>query len=90
MLYNLRYDTRRCAHNVYLDRSISRIRGKTYHRVLLRQSYREKGKVKHRTIANFSKCSPEEIDAIALALQHKKDLAALRAGADTQGKKITL
>ena len=75
---------------MYLDRSISRIRGKTYHRVLLRQSYREKGKVKHRTIANFSKCSPEEIEAIALALQHKKDLAALRAGADTQGKKITL
>jgi hypothetical protein len=75
---------------LYLDRSISRIRGKTYHRVLLRQSYREQGKVKHRTIANFSKCSPEEIEAIALALQHKKDLAALRAGADTQGKKITL
>ena len=75
---------------MYLDRSISRIRGKTYHRVLLRQSYREQGKVKHRTIANFSKCSPEEIEAIALALQHKKDLAALRAGADTQGKKIVL
>ncbi len=75
---------------MYLDRSITRIRGKTYHRVLLRQSYREQGKVKHRTIANFSKCSPEEIEAIALALQHKKDLAALHASGDAAPQKIVL
>lgn len=42
--------------------------------VLLRESYREEGKVKHRTIANLSHCSPEEIEAIKLALQHKADL----------------
>jgi uncharacterized protein YcaQ len=75
---------------VYLDRSITRIRGKTYHRVLLRQSYREEGKVKHRTIANFSRCSPEEIEAIALALQHKKDLSALHASGDAPSQKIVL
>lgn len=75
---------------MYLDRSITRIRGKTYHRVLLRQSYREEGKVKHRTIANFSRCSPEEIEAIALALQHKKDLSALHASGDAPSQKIEL
>src|SRR3989339_2282101 len=48
--------------------------GKSYTRHLLRESYREGGKVKHRTIANLSGCSPEEIEAIRLALRHKKDL----------------
>ena len=46
-------------------------------RHLLRQSFRENGKVKHRTIANLSSCSPEEIEAIKLALRHKHDLEAL-------------
>src|SRR6202030_2461350 len=41
---------------------------KVYTRVLLRESYREDGKVKHRTIANLSKCSDQEIAAIKLAL----------------------
>jgi len=48
-----------------------------YSRVLLRESYRDGGKVKHRTIANLSACSPAEIDAIRLALRHKDDLTAL-------------
>jgi hypothetical protein len=53
-----------------------------YTRILLRESYRENGKVKHRTIANLSHCSPEEIEAIRLALKHKEDLAALSSIAD--------
>ena len=48
-----------------------------YTRFLLRENYREGGKVKHRTIANLSHCSIEEIDAIKLALKHKKDLSGL-------------
>jgi hypothetical protein len=48
-----------------------------YKRVLLRDSYRHNGKVKHRTIANLSACSPEEIAAIRLALKHKDDLTAV-------------
>jgi hypothetical protein len=63
---------------IYLDRSKITVRGKTYHRVLLRQSFRQNGKVKHRTIANLSACSPEELQAIELAFQHKHDLEALR------------
>jgi len=58
---------------VYVDQSTS---GK-YSRFLLRESYRHDGKVKHRTIANLSACSPQEIAAIRLALQHKDDLTAL-------------
>jgi transposase len=44
---------------------------------VLRDSYRDKGKVKHRTIANLSHCSAEEIQAIKLALQYKGDLCHL-------------
>lgn len=59
---------------MYVDSSKSH--GK-YTRSLLRENYREDGKVKHRTIANLSHCSVEEIDAIKLALKHKKDLSKL-------------
>ena len=63
---------------MYLDRGKISVNGKTYHRVLLRQSFRQSGKVKHRTIANLSACSEQEIQAIELAFKHKKDLAALK------------
>ena len=59
---------------MYVDSTTSQ--GK-YTRHLLRESFREDGKVKHRTIANLSQCSQEEIEAIRLALKHKKNLAAL-------------
>ena len=49
--------------------------GKTYRSVLLRESYREGPKVKNRTIANLSRCTPQEITAIKLALKHKENLA---------------
>lgn len=62
---------------MYVDISQSIQNGKVYKRFLLRESYREKGKVKHRTIANISKCSEKEIQAIKLALKHKNDLTSL-------------
>ncbi|MCF6150408.1 MAG: IS1634 family transposase, partial [Candidatus Kuenenia sp.] len=43
----------------------------------LRESYREDGKVKKRTIANLSNCTTQEIAAIKLALAHKDDLSAI-------------
>jgi len=64
---------------MYLDRSQVHLRGKTYTRILLRQSYRHEGKVKHRTLANLSKASAQEIKAIELALKHKHDLGKLTA-----------
>jgi hypothetical protein len=48
---------------------------KIYQSVLLRESYREGGKVKKRTIANLSHCKPEEIAAIKLALKYKDNLS---------------
>jgi len=62
---------------MYVDVSNIRQGGKTYTRYLLRESYREDGKVKHRTIANLSGCSAAEIEAIRLALRHKDNLSAL-------------
>ncbi len=50
-----------------------------YRRVLLRESYREDGKVKKRTLGNISEIPDEEIEAIKLALKMKADLPALKA-----------
>src|SRR3989304_6501063 len=57
--------------------------GKVYRSVLLRESYREGGKVKNRALANLSKCKPEEIAAIRLALKYKNDLAVLGSMKDS-------
>jgi len=48
-----------------------------YKRVLLRTSYRENGKVKHKTVGNLTGCTEEEIEAVKLALRHKDDLTNL-------------
>jgi len=73
---------------MYVDSSNS---GK-YSRHLIRESFREDGKVKHRTIANISGCSVKEINAIKLALKHKDALADIINNIDSssmeQGKSI--
>ena len=67
---------------MYITHNKSRQNGKTYTCVLLRESYRENGKVKNLTIANLSHCKPEEIKAIEFALKHKNNLDALVSLAD--------
>ena len=62
---------------MYVDASTVRRGNKTYTRYLLRESFRQDGKVKHRTIANLSQCSAAEIEAIRLALTHKHALSDL-------------
>jgi hypothetical protein len=62
---------------MYIDTSHITRGGKTYTRHLLRESYRAKGKVLHRTIANVSHCSEAEIEAMRLALRHKEALEHL-------------
>jgi len=63
---------------MYVDTSSIKTKsGKTYKRHLLRTSYREEGKVKHKTIANLSSCTEDEIAAIKLALKHKGNLQEL-------------
>ncbi len=64
---------------MYIDDQTYMQGGRSYRRILLRESYREGGKVKTRTIANVSKCSDEEIAAIKTALKMKGDLPALKA-----------
>lgn len=76
---------------MHVDTATIRQNGKCYTRYLLRTSFRENGKVKHRTIANLSGCSKGEINAIKIALKHKDDLASLCSIKDakaTQGKRI--
>jgi hypothetical protein len=69
---------------MYIDTCSVVQREKTYTRHLLRESYRENGKVKNRTIANLSKCSEDEIAAIKIALKHKTNLAVLGTIEDVQ------
>src|SRR3990170_5683500 len=59
------------------NKSVHKSGKKIYSSILLRESYRENGKVKKRTIANLSNCSPSEISAIKLALKHKDDLSLI-------------
>jgi transposase len=59
------------------NKSASKKGKKIYTSVLLRESYREGGKVKKRTIANLSDCKPQEIAAIKLALKYKENLEQL-------------
>src|SRR4030043_1483336 len=62
---------------MYIDESYARLRGKLYKRTLLRESYRQDGKVKKRTIGNLSHCSEEEIAAIKFALTNKENIKNL-------------
>ena len=76
---------------MYVDTTTSKRGNKIYVRHLLRTSFRQNGKVKHKTLANFSTCSDEEIAAIKLALKHKGNLAAIASLDDietTLGKSI--
>jgi hypothetical protein len=47
----------------------SRQRSGEYSSVLVRQSYREGGKVKHRTLANLSKLPTAAVDAVRAVLR---------------------
>ena len=55
---------------MYVDLCKYKRGNKTYKRVLLREG----GRVKHRTLANLSHCSDEEIEAIGIALKMKKQI----------------
>lgn len=76
---------------MYVDTATIKRGNKSYTRHLLRSSFRENGKVKHKTIANFSACSENEINAIKLALKYKKNLSTLSSIEDVKtvlGKRI--
>ena len=62
---------------MFVDSCTYKANGKTYTRHLLRESFREDGRVRHRTLANLSSASDEEIQAIKLALKNKHRLEQL-------------
>ena len=59
---------------MYIETVSTNRGGKVYTCILLRESFREDGKVKHRTIANLTNRPNDEIEAIRFALQHKGKL----------------
>jgi transposase len=59
---------------MYIETVSTKRSGKVYKSILLRESYRERGKVKHRTIANLTNRSDDEIAAIRFALKCKGQL----------------
>ena len=62
---------------MYVDSATVHRNGTSYPRRLLRECDREQGKIKHRTVANLSAGSPEEIETIRLALRHTHELTSL-------------
>jgi hypothetical protein len=76
---------------MYVDSAAIKRGEKIYWRHLLRESYREDGKVKHRTVLNLSACSEAEVNALKLAFKYKDELAsrlALDGAESTLGKRI--
>ena len=74
---------------MYVDTAPYTRHGKQYKRHLLRESYRENGKIKKRTIASLCGLKEEEIEAMKLALKHKFELQSLASIKDlepAQGK----
>lgn len=60
---------------MYVSTSKTTKNGKTHITHMLRHSYREDGKVKHRNIGCLNLCSPEELESIKFALKNKKHLS---------------
>jgi len=59
--------------------------------ILLRQSYRQDGKVKKKTIANLTHVKPEVLEGYKLLVKHQKDPSVLLSAGEvqiTQGKSI--
>ena len=64
---------------MYID-TVTYIRsGKAHKRYLLRESFWENGKVKKKNIASLCQLNQEEIDAMKLALKHKRALQPLQS-----------
>ncbi len=67
---------------MYVEEIRSKQNGKVYKSCLMRETCREDGKVKYRTIANLSGRSHEEIQAIRLALRYKGELKEPKSASD--------
>jgi len=68
---------------MFVETVKSKRNGKTYTTVLVRESFREGGSVKHCTLANISKLPPASITLISEALSGKGDVRLDRLGTDS-------
>ena len=57
---------------MYIEELKKKQGDKIYRTVLIRESFRENGKVKHRTVANISKMDPKHIQQLKLILKNQK------------------
>ncbi len=72
---------------MYIDKQNFALKnGKTYTRILLRESYRENGKVKKRTIANLSQMPPELVEAIERELKREIKVSRLINASEVKTK----
>jgi hypothetical protein len=75
---------------MHIHRIKSKQGNKVYEKILLRESYREPGggrsAVKKRTLLNLTKYPSDVVQAIELALKHRKDLSALTSIKDVRLK----
>ena len=71
---------------MFIDDSTYASKGKTYRRVLLRNSYRVNGVVKHDTIANLSNCSDDDVSHLKKALKLVKKEPSCQEGSSFQLK----
>ena len=55
---------------MYIERPKKRHKEKIYNSILLRESYRENGKVKKRTLLNITNWAPEKIQALEFAIKN--------------------
>ena len=73
---------------MHIHRIKSKQGNKVYEKILLRESYREPGggrsAVKKRTLLNLTKYPSDVVQAIELALKHRKDLSALTSIKDVK------
>ena len=64
----------------------SRQRSGEYSSVLVRQTYREGGKVKHRTLANLSKLPTAAVDAVRAILRGEQKVSGMSSGISDVGR----
>ncbi|KPQ42269.1 MAG: transposase [Candidatus Methanoperedens nitroreducens] len=71
---------------MYIERTTRKTATKTHECFMLRESYRENGKIRKRTIANISHLSAVEIDALKAALRYKQPAVPLSEMSMQTGK----
>ena len=71
---------------MYIITTKKEYKGTIHRQILLRESYREDGKVKSRTLLNLTNKAKEQVEAVVAALKNKDDIVTAKQ--QYQGKTI--